>query len=300
MCKKLLSIATLATGIAMCASIVAKGDEPGNTKKNTAIEMGLMMFFEPQLLDKRINPPPMPKTIPVPKLPLPSPPATATPVATGTVEKAFAAIPNLGNWIVHDGKWALRVGGKWALRVCRTTLWTILICEAGKWIYENGEWLWETNKPSTEPPPSDELPITTRGALLARTPYDPKIRERMTTEFPWEQIIPESIDEKTLQVALRFHTGYLTSDPVNNTVSATAKNRGDWELFQIKHNDDGTISLLAGANGKYICAQNGGGGKLTVDAVQIGDWEKFTPIKADGKLYLVTSGGFYLCAEGGP
>jgi hypothetical protein len=298
MYAKLFPAVTLGICLVMCISIASKGDEPQKTKENTAMKVvfekqelaiasGLTIIFSPQLLDKRI-PTPLIPVVPVPKIPIPPPTATTT-IAAGTAGDAVAFSAAHGNWIVRNGKWAFRIGG-------RLFFWAsvaMLVWEGGNWIFENGEWLWQSNRPSSEPLPSDNPPPVARGTLLARTPKDPASWEKMTPELI-------KIDEQMRYIAFRFHTGWMCADPVQNVVVADRQQRGPWETFQIIHNNDGTISFKAHANGKYVCAEGGGPGKLGVDRTRIGEWEKFIPLKAgDEKIYLVTSGGWYLCAESG-
>jgi hypothetical protein len=50
---------------------------------------------------------------------------------------------------------------------------------------------------------------------------------------------------------------------------------GAWERFQVVANADGTVSLLANANGRYVTAENGGAAALVANRTAIGAWEKF-------------------------
>jgi hypothetical protein len=50
---------------------------------------------------------------------------------------------------------------------------------------------------------------------------------------------------------------------------------GSWETFQLVHNPDGSISLKAGVNGKYVTAENAGGAALIANRTAIGPWEEF-------------------------
>jgi hypothetical protein len=57
-------------------------------------------------------------------------------------------------------------------------------------------------------------------------------------------------------------------------------------------------------NGKYVCAENGGGlsgnGSMVANRDAIGAWETFQVVPlADGWVALKTSSGHYVCAEGG-
>ncbi len=60
---------------------------------------------------------------------------------------------------------------------------------------------------------------------------------------------------------------------------------------------------LQAVNGRYVCAENGGGQNLAVDRTAIGEWEVFTLMDlGNNKVALQTSGGYFLRAEdgGGP
>jgi len=50
---------------------------------------------------------------------------------------------------------------------------------------------------------------------------------------------------------------------------------GGWETFQLLHNGDGSISLRAGANGKYVTAESAGAAALIANRTAIGPWEEF-------------------------
>jgi hypothetical protein len=50
---------------------------------------------------------------------------------------------------------------------------------------------------------------------------------------------------------------------------------GRWEMFRIIINADGTISLQANANGRFVTAENAGASALIANRTAIGTWEKF-------------------------
>jgi hypothetical protein len=51
---------------------------------------------------------------------------------------------------------------------------------------------------------------------------------------------------------------------------------GPWETFQIINNpDDGTISLISCANGRYVTAEHAGASPLIANRQNIGVWERF-------------------------
>ncbi|MGW3412580.1 fascin domain-containing protein [Streptomyces sp. NPDC000888] len=67
--------------------------------------------------------------------------------------------------------------------------------------------------------------------------------------------------------ALRF--------PLSHPLIADRTAIGTWETFQLVHNSNGTVSLLASANGKYVTADNGGADPLIANRTAIGTWEQF-------------------------
>ena len=50
---------------------------------------------------------------------------------------------------------------------------------------------------------------------------------------------------------------------------------GPWETFRLIHNPDGSISLLAQADGRYVTAENAGAASLIANRTAIGTWEEF-------------------------
>ena len=56
---------------------------------------------------------------------------------------------------------------------------------------------------------------------------------------------------------------------------ATRTTAGAAETFQVIRNADGSVSLIAAANGKYVCAENAGAGALIANRATIGAWERF-------------------------
>jgi hypothetical protein len=53
---------------------------------------------------------------------------------------------------------------------------------------------------------------------------------------------------------------------------------GSWEVFTLVANPDGSVSLKAYINGKYVTAENAGGSPLIANRSAIGLWEEFDPI----------------------
>jgi hypothetical protein len=64
----------------------------------------------------------------------------------------------------------------------------------------------------------------------------------------------------------------------NAGASALIANRtsvGQWETFGLIHNADGSVSLKAAANSKYVTAENAGAAALIANRTAIGPWEEF-------------------------
>jgi flagella basal body P-ring formation protein FlgA len=54
---------------------------------------------------------------------------------------------------------------------------------------------------------------------------------------------------------------------------------GAWEEFDLINNADGSISLRALANGRYVTAENAGAAALIANRTAIGPWEEFDLIR---------------------
>jgi len=82
-------------------------------------------------------------------------------------------------------------------------------------------------------------------------------------------------------VSIRSHiTGrfFCADNAGEDEVRPIVANRdtvSDWEMFEVITNPDGTISLKAKANGKYLSALVNDGGILKASANAINEWEKF-------------------------
>jgi len=50
---------------------------------------------------------------------------------------------------------------------------------------------------------------------------------------------------------------------------------GPWETFRLIHNANGTVSLLAFVNNRYVTAENAGASALIANRTAIGTWEQF-------------------------
>ena len=76
------------------------------------------------------------------------------------------------------------------------------------------------------------------------------------------------------------------SDPI---VANRDNYSGSWETFYIVNNDDGTVSIKADANNKYICAVLDEENQLTPRSDSISIWEKFKIYKINDSEYGIRS-----------
>ena len=76
------------------------------------------------------------------------------------------------------------------------------------------------------------------------------------------------------------------SDPI---VANRDNYSGSWETFYIVNNDDGTVSIKADANNKYICAVLDEENQLTPRSDSISTWEKFKIYKINDSEYGIRS-----------
>ena len=86
------------------------------------------------------------------------------------------------------------------------------------------------------------------------------------------------------------------SDPI---VANRDNYSGSWETFYIVNNDDGTVSIKADANNKYICAVLDEENQLTHRSDSISTWEKFKIYKINDSEYGIRSAenGKYVKAD---
>lgn len=86
------------------------------------------------------------------------------------------------------------------------------------------------------------------------------------------------------------------SDPI---VANRDNYSGSWETFYIVNNDDGTVSIKADANNKYICAVLDEENQLTPRSDSISTWEKFQIYKISDTEYGLKSAenGKYVKAD---
>lgn len=86
------------------------------------------------------------------------------------------------------------------------------------------------------------------------------------------------------------------SDPI---VANRDNYSGSWETFYIVNNDDGTVSIKADANNKYVCAVLDEENQLTPRSDSISTWEKFKIYKINDSEYGIRSAenGKYVKAD---
>ncbi|GAE07991.1 glycosyl hydrolase family 18 protein [Paenibacillus sp. JCM 10914] len=73
----------------------------------------------------------------------------------------------------------------------------------------------------------------------------------------------------------------------NDPLVANRTTAGDWELFELITNSDGTVSLKSKVNGKYVTADLNASGVLVARATSIQQWEKFNRVNlSDGTIAL--------------
>ncbi len=86
------------------------------------------------------------------------------------------------------------------------------------------------------------------------------------------------------------------SDPI---VANRDNYSGSWETFYLINNDDGTVSLKADANNKYVCAVLDEENQLTPRSDSISTWEKFKIYKINDSEYGIRSAenGKYVKAD---
>jgi len=94
-------------------------------------------------------------------------------------------------------------------------------------------------------------------------------------------------DQTAPNIALNSMVDHCNVCADNAGAAALIANRtsvGAWETYQWVNNSDGTVSLLAQANGKYVSANNTGSA-LIANAATIGNTEKFRVILRNAGAY---------------
>ena len=101
-------------------------------------------------------------------------------------------------------------------------------------------------------------------------------RRRRHASAPAEQFEPSTSAAATSPCGPGSTTS--SSAPENagaNPLIANRASAGSWETFTLVRNSDGTVSLRATVNNKYVVAENGGAAALIANRDAIGPWEKF-------------------------
>ncbi len=167
------------------------------------------------------------------------------------------------------GKWLARVAG----RVVPVVGWVIVGSECALCLCDSGEWVYgELFEVEGEPNPNAG-----------------KVSVAVKTAGEMEAITPLLSDDGTC--SLLFHTGFLHADA--DVVIANRAKIEDAEKFRITRHDDGTVSLLAVATGKYLSASEAG---LKADAETLDASAKFTPEAFESSLFLKLADGGYVSA----
>ena len=86
----------------------------------------------------------------------------------------------------------------------------------------------------------------------------------------------------------------------SETIVANRDNYGgSWETFYLINNDDGTVSIKADANNKYVCAVLDEENQLVPRSDNVGTWEKFQIYKINDSEYGIRSAenGKYVKAD---
>lgn len=117
------------------------------------------------------------------------------------------------------------------------------------------------------------------------------------------------------QVAFRSSRGtYLIVSDANALLRADSPLGSRAATFVLRDRNGGglasgdVVNLVCRGNGRYVCAEAGGGREVRADRVRAGEWEELTLVRADGDgpirngdaVALRASDGHYLSAvEGG-
>ena len=115
----------------------------------------------------------------------------------------------------------------------------------------------------------------------------------------------DEVAELTTQATTCLRASFKTADDVHYLVDVAGVVRADATAvispatFEIVPRPGGHIALRS-ANGKFVSAENGGGGDLTANRTVAASWETFTlETEANGRVHLRTVNGMYAAAENG-
>jgi hypothetical protein len=103
---------------------------------------------------------------------------------------------------------------------------------------------------------------------------------------------------------LSFHGQMIANDAPHDAdlmcnLLPDAPNQFHRKLFQLQPHRDGTVSLFSANIGRYVCADEGGGARVTVDRLAANIWEKFRiHNRGDNKIgFQCALSGHFLTAE---
>ena len=102
-------------------------------------------------------------------------------------------------------------------------------------------------------------------------------------------------------VTLRCHDGvhYVCAE-LDGTMNATRTAAGPWETFGVVAGELPHTNGLQSHHGKFVCAEEGGGGILVANRDRVGPWESFKlHLHTPSGLSLETHTGHFWCAERG-
>lgn len=116
------------------------------------------------------------------------------------------------------------------------------------------------------------------------------VANRNSVGGAWEAFIftqEEGNNNTTLWRSIQAgaNSQYVSADNYGSSpLAANRQTVGDWELFRVIENRDGTISLLSKANYKYVQADGNNNSRLIASANSISQWEKFDRVSAGNAM----------------
>lgn len=99
-----------------------------------------------------------------------------------------------------------------------------------------------------------------------------------------------------MRIALRIGGAYVCAEGGGDAFGFVHANRpaiGAWETWTVERQQNGAIALRS-INGRYLCAELGGGGAVLANREVVGAWEQFTiaePLADGGRISLGTVDG---------
>lgn len=101
-------------------------------------------------------------------------------------------------------------------------------------------------------------------------------------------------------IAAKANNKIVCADNAGSTPLAAVKNAvGDWEMFKLVNNSDGTVSFLSKSNGKYVYARLSDYGQLIAYGTAVNAWERFQKVDyGNGEFALkCVSNGKYVTTD---